>query len=225
MTLSDKSKAVIRTSTTPTADGSENTWEVVAETSHKPNGMSADWSADTLYCTHEGMAPDDVGGVFTVNVASSATGVLTEDIEGADGCWFDPASSMLYVGKLMTMEVWAYDVKNNQVVGLFPAASSLRKVAHMLDDITLQQNQTNSGDIGKTLFYGADFTGKQIISFSLDGSTVDVVAMDNALDLQTPTSVRFGKGNGFCSQSIYVTEGGGLTERQKGKRVVQISLE
>lgn len=225
VTLSDKSKAVIRTSTSPAADGLESSWTLVAETPHKPNGMSADWSTGTLYCTHEGMSGDEDGVVFTVNIATAEILSLTDSVEGADGCWFDPARSMLYVGKLMTLEIWAYDTKNKKDMGFFTGASSLKKIAHMLDDITLQVNGTNSADVGKTMFFGADFMGKQILSFSLDGSIVDSVPVDASLALQTPTSVRFGKGPGFCGESIYITEGGGLTARQHSKRVVQVKLQ
>lgn len=224
VTLSDKSKAIISTSTRPADEDSESEWTLVAETPHKPNGMAMDWSTGTIYGTHEGMSSNEDGSVFTVNIATAETNVLASSVEGADGCWFDPVNSMLFVGKLVTMEIWVYDVKNGKDMGFYPAASSLKRVVHMLDDITLQSNGTNINDIGKTMFFGADFTGKQILSFSLDGSVLDIVPVDKSIDLQTPTSVRFGMGPGFCEKCIYVTEGGGLTEHQQGKRVVQLKL-
>jgi hypothetical protein len=225
VTLSDKSKGIISTSTAPAASG-ENEWTRVAQTEHKPNGMAADWATGTLYCTTEGYASGD-GGVFTVNVASGESAILTEAIPGADGAWFDPANSILYVGQLLTLKVWVYDAKNGVDMGFFDGAASLKsnEMGHMLDDITLHPNGTNKENIGKTLFYGADFTASQIISFSLDGSFLEAVPFEENMDpLLTPTSVRFGKGPGFCSQSLYVTEGGGLAERQTGRRVLQMHV-
>ena len=92
----------------------------------------------------------------------------------------------------------------------------------MLDDFTLHSSGTNLDDIGKTLFYGADFTGKQIVQFSLDGSYLERVSLPSELDLYQPTSVRYGKGPGFDSQSLYITEGGGVSKRQTERRALQL---
>ena len=222
-TLSDGTKGIIRVNTAPAEFGTANEWALIAQTTYQPNGLAADWSTNTLYCTHEGLSTQD-GGVFTVSVESGKTTVLADDVPGADGCWLDPASSYLYVGQLMSLNIWVYDVKNSQHIGLFEGASSLKKVVNMLDDITLHINGTDTTEVGKTLLYGADFTGNQIIMFSLDGSVLEVLQLDETLEsLQTPTSVRYGKGPGFKSNTLYVTEGGGLFEKQRKRRVVEVS--
>ncbi len=185
--------------------------------------MAADWQTGVLYCTDEGTGSKDTGGtVFTVNVNTGESMILKDQLKGADGAWIDPVADVLYVGKLTTLEIWAYSLKEKKEIGLFPGASSLKGI-HMLDDITVGAAGTNSTDFGKTLLYGADFTGKQVLAFTLDGSSVETVSPLNGVELYEPTSVRYGKGPGFSESSLYITEGGGATSRVTSRRALQLT--
>ena len=223
VTFDDKSHGVIRTETDAVGDGKRSSWSVVARTEHQPNGMAPDWQTGDLYCTDEGTGSKDTGGtVFTVNVNTGESTIVKDQLAGADGAWIDPVAQVLYVGKLTTLEIWTYSLKEKKEIGLFPGASSLKGI-HMLDDITLGAAGTNATDFGKTLLYGADFTGKQVLSFTLDGSSVESVSPPSGIELYEPTSVRYGKGPGFSERSLYITEGGGATKRVTSRRALQLT--
>ncbi len=92
----------------------------------------------------------------------------------------------------------------------------------MIDDLTLY---SSAADENKTVLLGADSTGRTIAKFSLDGSQYSTITSPDGIDLQCPTSVRWGKGPGFDPKSIYVTEGGGATARVTSRRVLQFTLD
>jgi hypothetical protein len=96
------------------------------------------------------------------------------------------------------------------------------KGIHVFDDLTIGASGTNMNDIAKTVLYFADFTGKQIVEFTVDGTTMKSVDVYEGLELLEPTSVRYGKGPGFSSSSLYLTEGGGATPHVTSRRVVQL---
>eukprot|EP00604_Paraphysomonas_vestita_P001123 CAMPEP_0174819514 /NCGR_PEP_ID=MMETSP1107-20130205/2811_1 /TAXON_ID=36770 /ORGANISM="Paraphysomonas vestita, Strain GFlagA" /LENGTH=75 /DNA_ID=CAMNT_0016033173 /DNA_START=704 /DNA_END=931 /DNA_ORIENTATION=+ len=74
------------------------------------------------------------------------------------------------------------------------------------------------------MLLGADWTGRKIQLFSVDGKQVSEVKIPDDIQLYEPTSVRWGKGPGFDSSSIYITEGGGATTRVTNRRVIQIKM-
>jgi sugar lactone lactonase YvrE len=222
VTFSDRSKGIIKTSTAPS--NGESSWSLVAKTENQPNGMAADWSEGFLYCTDEGTGSQNGGSVISVDINNGYINVLKTEINGADGCWFDEVSSLLFVGELTSLKVWLYKTDKKQDLGYFEGASKLKdsKSLHMLDDITLHMNGTSS-IIGKSVFFGADFIGKQIVTFTLDGTTTTKFEIPKEIELMEPTSIRYGKGFGFCNTCLYVTEGGGITRQQTNRRVVQVS--
>jgi hypothetical protein len=71
---------------------------------------------------------------------------------------------------------------------------------------------------------GADWVGKRLLRFSLDGDIVETVQPPAGIKLKELTSVGWGKGFGFDPNSVYVTEGGGLTSGVTNRRVVQIPI-
>jgi hypothetical protein len=94
----------------------------------------------------------------------------------------------------------------------------------MLDDLTVSSVSAD-GDVTKTVLLGADWTGRAIQMFTVDGSMVSEVAVPAGITLYEPTSVRWGRGPGFDPSSIYLTEGGGATRRVSSRRVVQIKMK
>jgi hypothetical protein len=184
----------------------------------QPNGMAADWDRGVLYCTDE-----KASAVIAVSTRDGSITTLSKDVSGADGAWFDASSGKLYIGELGSMKIWVYDVVQGKVVGEFSGLSSLRGI-HMLDDITLSLNGTNPVDLKKTILFGADFSGKQLMKFSLDSTVVSAVAPPAGVSLTSISSARWGKGPGFDPRSLYVTEAGGLSSRDTSHRVIQIPI-
>jgi hypothetical protein len=92
-----------------------------------------------------------------------------------------------------------------------------------LDDLTVYSASPGS-DVAKTVLLGADWTGRSIQMFSVDGSSISEVPLPEGIALYEPTSVRWGRGPGFDPSSIYLTEGGGATARVTNRRVIQIKM-
>jgi hypothetical protein len=84
--------------------------------------------------------------------------------------------------------------------------------------------------LGARILYGADWTGKSVLQFTLDGNdgngTADIVALQppEGVHLYELTSVRRGKGLEFDPSSLYITEGGGVLPSQTNRRVLQLKL-
>lgn len=218
VTLEDDSKALISVPTT-----GNTTYTIVAITKNQPNGLQGDFKTNTLYYTDEGTGSEVGGTLCSINLDTATEAVVKDHIDMADGLWYDATTQLMYVGWLLSMEISVFSLSTGVPVLVqdFAGCSSLDNVKHMLDDITLLTSNT---DMGQTLLLGADWTGRAIQLFSLDGSSISSVATPEGLTLKEPTSVRWGQGPGFDPQSIYVTEGGGATARQTNRRVVQIPM-
>lgn len=221
VTFIDKSKGLVKTSTAPTAPGKFSEWTLVAKTLHQPNGMAADWNARLLYCTDEGTGSEEGGSVITIHADTGEVQLIRDQMKLPDGAWFDEKTSLLYIGGLGSMKIWVYDTAKGVEVGEFDGLNGLKGI-HMLDDISLGINGTDTTNLGNTILLGADFTGKSIMKFKLDGSFFEAVPVPEGVELYEPTSVRYGKGPGFCPNSLYLTEGGGATKRQTKRRVLQL---
>jgi sugar lactone lactonase YvrE len=152
--------------------------------------------------------------------------VVVAQVKSADGCFFDPVNDKLYVGELVSKKVSVFSISDSGVkfessnVALSEGVESL----HLMDDLTLDKGLTNIADINKTVLFGADWTGRKIQRFALDGTSVSEVAVPEEVTLKEPTSVRWGKGVGFDSNSLYVSEGGGATKLEHGRRIIRIPM-
>ena len=94
----------------------------------------------------------------------------------------------------------------------------------MLDDLTLLKS-TDTSDLSRTVLLGADWLSSELQQFSLDGSSIKSIPPPAGIDkFYQLTSVRWGKGPGFDSNSVYVTEGGGMFDKQTDRRVIQIPM-
>ena len=218
VTFTDGSHGVVKTSTAPTSG--QATWDLVAITEHQPNGMAGDWQRGVLYCTDEGVSSGN-GTVVSIDIKTGVAALIKDDIGGADGAWFDEKNSILFIGELLTMKIWVYDVGKQMEIGSFPGLNSLGGV-HMMDDIVLDITGTDVSSMGKTKMIGTDWTGRQVMRFTLDGSEITKLAMPEGVTLKEPTSARWGRGPGFSETSLYVTEGGGATKHETGRRVFQL---
>jgi sugar lactone lactonase YvrE len=225
VTFADKSTGLVSMSTSPRK---RSAYEIVTKTKNQPNGLSCDWSSGNCYYTDEGTGSEEGGSVTAINLNTQTETMIRSQIPGADGAWIDAATKKLYVGELLSLKIVVFDLSTAEALpvflGEYDGMSSLPTVRHMLDDLTVSSVSAD-GDVTKTVLLGADWTGRAIQMFTVDGSMVSEVAVPAGITLYEPTSVRWGRGPGFDPSSIYLTEGGGATRRVSSRRVVQIKMK
>jgi hypothetical protein len=175
-----------------------------------------------LYFTDEGVGEGD-GMVYSLSTISLIQSEAFA-VPGADGAWLDDKNKLLYIGELMSKKIHVFNITTpkSPKVGVFDGLNSLNHL-HILDDITLD-SVSDLNNIPRTVLYGADWTGKAVRKFTLDGSVSSSISPPEGIDLLEPTSVRWGKGYGFDTKSLYVTEGGGATKFVTNRRVLQIPI-
>lgn len=220
-TLDDGSYALISTPTT-----GNSTYSIILATAHQPNGLVGDFKRNVLYYTDEGTGSPEGGTLRRIDLDTETDSIVKDHLDMPDGLWYDESAELLYVGMLLTMKVSVFDLKGGEpvIVDSYPGCDSLDNVKHMLDDITLL-SESNTENPSKTQVLGADWTGRSIQQFSLDGKYIHNVPTPEGITLKEPTSVRWGSGPGFDAKSLYVTEGGGVTPRQTNRRVLQIPIK
>jgi sugar lactone lactonase YvrE len=209
--LDDKSYAISNVSTTNTGE-----YSIVSRIKHEPNGLAVDWDLNMLYYT--GTAD---GTMTAINLKTFAQ--VDCRVSSANGAWLDSQNKLLYIGELFSKTVHIFNVTEGgdcASLGVYSALSELGR-GHLLDDITLES--TSNPILHSTILYGADYSGKSVRRFSLDGLESSVVAPPPEVEFFEVTSVRRGKGPGFDSGSLYVSEGGG-NERNNNRRVIQILI-
>lgn len=224
-TLDDgKTHVLMSTEANPVGKAS---FKVLGQTKFQPNGVAADWKNNVLYYTFEGRS-NDPGALMKFDLNTNTETTAYPGLGGADGAWFDENSKLLYVGLLTdkTVKVFNTSVPVDDaafLVGTYPAMSALDKT-HMLDDLTLlDPSQPFSAD---TVILGADWLGSAVRKFDLAGNSIESISPPAGVDsFYQITSVRWGKGPGFDPDSIYVTEGGGVVDKQTNRRVIQIKMK
>jgi sugar lactone lactonase YvrE len=218
--LDDDSMAIIKASTVIPMK-----FDIIIATPHLANGLAADFKRGVLYFTDEGVGEGFDGGVTSLNLKTLEMKVAA-NVKSADGCFFDSMNDKLFVGELVSKKVSVFSVSDagltfdSSNVALSEGVNSL----HIMDDLTLDQGLTNMENVNKTVLFGADWTGRKIQRFTLDGSSISEVPVPEDVKLKEPTSVRWGKGAGFDSNSLYVSEGGGATKLEHGRRIIRIPM-
>ena len=216
-TFNDKSKGIIQVSIAV-----PNKYSVLTKTEHQPNGFVGDWVNKILYYTDEGTDSPEGGTVNSFNMQTNVSSIAAY-VPSADGLYIDEKTQKIYCGELIDKKIHVFTASSSGLTldNIYPGLSlSLNKV-HLLDDLSLY-GETNSADMEKTVLLGADWTGKSVQKFQLDGKLLSTIKGTEGVELYEVTSVRYGKGKSFDSKSIYVTEGGGATTRVTSRRVVQI---
>jgi hypothetical protein len=211
----DKSNGIIAISTKPSVV--EQSYQIVTHNmAELANGMALVPSENALYCTAE------TGTLSKVELSSGKETIVSDKLDKPDGLWFDVPSSTLIIGELLSKRINTYNTLTSTFTS-FPGASSLSSL-HMLDDLTLV-NGLDSKDISKSVLVAADWTGKQILRLTLDGTVLSTVPLPvGVTSLYEPTSIRRGRGPGFDPRSFYITEGGGLTRNVNNRRVIQLDV-
>jgi hypothetical protein len=222
VTFQDKTTAIITTC----ANATDGEYSVFYKTTCQPNGLQIDLSHDVLYYTDTSS-----GSLMAVHFSDSSavSEVLVENVKSANGCWLDAAQGLLYVGQLVSKRVTLFDTSSGQAVLLrtYAGLSDL-SMEHMLDDLTLYSSPSSSSS-GSTVLLGADYQGKSVRQFSLDGAQQQEVAVSAQVlaggALQQLTSVRWGVAPHFDPSSVYVTEGGGMSVHDGSRRVFQVKMK
>jgi len=224
VTYNNDSKAIIYWPTT----NSNNTYSTLTETNHQPNGLAYDYNKNIFYYTDEGFSKKDApsGGTLTAyDVESKKFTLIKDGMDAADGLWIDLNNNKLYVGLVMKKNIVVFDTTDNSLIDTFQGLSSLSAL-NQIDDLTLYTT-TDTANLTNTRIVAADWLHKDIKVFDLAGTNIEsfnVDASTGAHKLYEPTSVRWGKGNGFDENSIYVTEGGGIESDGTSRRVIQITM-
>lgn len=221
VTLDDKSYALIHVPLTSKV----GTFDIILNTKNQPNGLAADWENKVLYYTDEGTGSSEGGTVYGINLTSGSEFLVRDHMDGADGAWFDEETRTLYIGLLISKQVAVFDVKGSSAVfkGQYVGASKALSSLHMIDDITLF-SRCASAEASCSTIAGADWTGKALHLFGADGQNFTTVPPPSGLRFNELTSVRWGKGPGFDSSSLYVSEGGGLVASQTDRRILQVKI-
>lgn len=231
VTLNDDSKAIIVSANTANNDSDVNTagtYDIlIGGLTHQPNGMALDEAHNTLYVTDEGKGSDSGGTLLAINTITKTQTLIKDHIPGADGCWFDPVTNLLFVGELLSMKIMVFKIDDSSGLAVYlseyEGLNSSGKLS-MLDDITVAQRGVQGENGSDTFLFGADWTGKKLKLFRVDGGDISTVETPG-IDMYEPTSVRWGSGPGFDPNSIYVTEGGGATKHQRKRRVFQVKMD
>ena len=232
VTFKDKTHGIISMQTA--GNNSSGAYSVIArDLMAKPNGMQL--YNGYFYCTTEGGVIGN-GTVFTVSLETGEERIVHTDLN-ADGAWIDGSTHRLFIGQVKSMTVAVFDISVSGpqsapclLEGVYPGAGASFQMPglQLLDDLTLaaKGGQLEGADSfsSKTQLLGADWLGKRLLRFSLDGEVVETIQAPGGVKLKELTSVRWGKGPGFDPNSVYVTEGGGLTEGVTSRRVVQIPM-
>ena len=245
VTMEDGSTGIINTPTNTKIGISAYTLQFT--TSHQPNGLALDTkNGNFYYCDEKSES------IYAVNINTSKELVMKSEVKGADGLWLNINNGLLYAGELYSKKIHVFDtakiLDNNlpSYVQVYNGLSSLG-FGSMLDDITIAHPGLLAP--GVDTLYGCDFLGKAIYSFDINGNSkqsVDIKTATNGnllyiiiyrlyinnihkyiggvTSLYNPTSVRYGKGIGFDPNSLYITEGGGITKRTSNRRVIQLKL-
>lgn len=183
-------------------------WAMVAILPKSGNGLALHGDG-LLYASTEGNFLPDEGEVYRVDPQTGEVHILMTDLWSSDGMDIDPVRNILYVGEVLTGWVWMYDLTSDQDLGRFRAMYGRKK--QWLDDFVLS-------DDGSKIF-GADFGRGDLVVFEVGTpDTLQVLAQGYT----SPTSVDWGRGPGFHTTSLYLTEGGGMAETVTNRRVIEI---
>lgn len=224
VTFMDGSTGIVTTA----ANATSGEYDVFFRTAYQPNGLQIDLSHDVLYYTDTSS-----GSLMAVNFAdpNAISENLVESVKFANGCWLDTDNELLYVGQLVSKDVTVFNTSSAQATLLHQyAGMSSLSMDDMLDDLTLYStsNTQSPASLGSTVLLGADYQGKAIQQFTLDGEHVSQVPVSEAILSEGPlsqiTSIRWGVAPNFDPNSIYVSEGGGMSKRDESRRVFQVKM-
>jgi hypothetical protein len=212
----DKTFGIIATPTKASKVGEQDYTIIARDMDHLCNGMMLVPSDNALYGTSES------GTLTRVDIATGEKRDVSTTLVKPDGLWYDEKTNYLFIGELVTKKMRIFDVTTQTMLAdYFPAASSFGTI-HLIDDLAVV-GDVDINNLGQSKVVAADWTGKQVIEFTLDGTWSQVITPPEGITFFEPTSVRRGKGFGFDPNSYYITEGGGIDRKYTNRRVLQLT--
>jgi hypothetical protein len=198
--VGDSKHVILELSTT-----ANDSWRVAAELpigadGSTPNGLRIDYGTDLLYTTNEGKFAPGEGHVWSVNPRSGAVQSALpagQRLTAADGVWIS-RERVLLVSQVSVGNVWSMNLASGTNNGVLPQG-----VHGMLDDLC-------TDPLDERFIFGANFLKGAVVYFDPSNAALEPVVVVSGL--YTPTSVRFGTGNGFKNTSLFITEGGGTPD-------------
>ena len=196
-----------------------NDYSVVAVTPELPNGMKRNLVTGKLYLTVEGpeFLPTQ-GKAYEVDIESGKVTVILKDFFWSDGIAMDHPQQLLYIGELMTGKIYMYNMSSGEAQGFFHDGLDADQL-QWLDDFFVDNDCTS--------IVGAGYSEGVLVRFQA-GVDTHPNATVLATGLTNPTAVLWGPlgdesaAAGFRSTSLYVTEGGGFTDKVVNRRIVEV---
>lgn len=217
--FSDKTYGIINTSTKPVLIGQlqQDYTIITQDMEHLCNGMMLVPNDNAIYGTSE------TGSLTRIDLLTGKHYDVTNDLLKPDGLWYDEKTNLLFIGELVTKKMKVFNVTSQTLLPTYyDAVSSIGKI-HLIDDLMVISENVDINNLGATKIVAADWTGRQVIEFTMDGSWHKIITPPEGITFNEPTSVRKGKGFGFDSNSYYITEGGGIDRKFTNRRVLQLT--
>jgi hypothetical protein len=176
------------------------------------NGFRMDLTSKLLYTSSEGNWLPEGGAVYEIN-ATRGSYVKIDAPWAADGLWIDQNRRELIVGQLFAGNLFVYDLRR----GGAPKLGASPGISGLIDDFCLDYR------VQPQTVLACNFLGARIERFAtnLNGSSPNTTVVISGHGLQTPTSIRWGRGGGFATTSLFVTEGGGVLPWTTSRRVLE----
>lgn len=187
---------------------SPSLYRIVAELPSRGNGLVVD-GRYAYVSSGRGVLPGQ-GAVYRVDLDRGLSQTFARGLNDANGLALDARQRELYVAELTTGAIHVYNLETGAQVRSHRVLDS-RNTA-WLDDVAV--------DSERGWLYGTDFAKGRVVGLSLRDQAAPLVEV--AVGLKNPTSVAFGRGEGFRDCSLYVTEGGGLSSRETGRRLLEL---
>ena len=187
-------------------------YRIVAELSCAGNGLAL--HGGHAYITTAGTFLPGQAAVYRINLDTGIVGTFVNGLTHANGLAIDDATRQLYVGELATGKVHVHDLRDGERLHSVQVLQPLH--LEWLDDIVL--------DAGGQRLYGVDFAKGRVVSVDLNARPDDELPISVVLDdgVTNPTAIAWGRGPGFDSCSLYITEGGGITGLEHNRRVLEL---
>jgi hypothetical protein len=131
--------------------------------------------------------------------------------------WIDQELDVLYVGLLFSANVWAFNLANQEAIGIYGGLQHKRcrgLVLCAMDDFTLSQRNSST-------IIGCAWTNNTLTTFPTFSPSSGYQEKTILTHIQNPTSARWGTGLGFATSSLFISEGGGLKPGESKFRILE----
>ncbi len=213
----DKSHGIILTPTKPAMVGQQDYTVLTQKLDELCNGMQLVPGDNAIYGTSE------TGTLTRIDITTGEHSIISSgELLKPDGLWYDEKTNLLFIGELVTKKMRVFDVATKSLIPTYFDGVSMIGAIHLIDDLMVV-GEVDRNNLGATKIVAADWTGRQVVEFAMDGSWHKTITPPEGIKFNEPTSVRLGKGPGFDKNSYYITEGGGIDRKFTNRRVLQLT--